>query len=641
MAETPIKDDNSKQLTQIIRLLRIVISNILLYSSSSQVVKDNLKKILVLLNEYFCKNNKFTISESDRNLLVDGKLLKSTDKGADAFVENMLVNNLKSITFKQGMTFEELNDFVAIMGIKKKERKEEISKLVTAKGITHIEVNDKVYVAVGEDGEKTETPAKNAEGLTGQDAVRLDPNEVSTAGSGRASPGFNQQGATRKETVMDAASRAVRGDRRELVGEGKRKELQSMLKELDAINRIDLANQVVDKIAENLEDEETDVRLNTVKSFKHLNPTIQNLSDKNIIEKLEDRFLATEEKEQQDEVYGELADLLEEAANRNVNEGDYEKPIRIVKMFRLHRFEKDEGFDKRWEYAENIMKKLAASGLISIIISDLRSQDHKKKEDAYTVLLSLEEYGVFALLSAIKTIEDIHLRRIIAFIIKNLGEDAVKVLVNSITVDMPSDEARRVIEILDCVDYYDIVVKELKDVFAHYNPEIRKEILSTLSRIPRANIKELIFEAFEDYDIAVRREAVKIAGKINCKEAVPVLLSYLSPEPYFSKERTDSIIQEEACAALGRMREAAAIEPLLLVALSGGSILKLQKEKPLSVRIAALFALADFKLDETKKHLGKLFGSKTPAIAKAAREAIKKQESLVANKAKDMATKIL
>lgn len=641
MAETLISDDDLKIINQILRGLRISISNLQLYLPQSQVVKDGISNLHSILSEYLNKNNKLILSESDKSILINGQIVKDIDKSASIFAENMIASNLKSITFLKDITYEEI--LVLLENMKKKDRKEDLEKILKEKGCTHLEINKKVYVAVGEKEELKNVPA-------GKESIMVEKTESGLSEKSSEVAVTSKEEKVQEEKVQEEiksvdflteqARKIVEGDRRELIYEEKRKELQKMLKELDGINRTDLAGQVVDKIAENLDDSKSDIRLQTVKSFKQLNPTIQSLTDKNIIDRLENKFISAEEKETEESVYNELADLLEEAANRNINDGNYEKPIRIIQMFKLHKYAKGEGFEKRRQCAEAVMQRLANSGLISIIISDLRSSDKKKQEEAYKVVLSLEEHAVFYLISTIKEIEDLHLRRILAFVIKNLGESAVKLLIASITDTLSTDEAKRMIEVLDSVGYEDIVSKELKNMYAHYNPEVRKEVLKTISKVSPSTAVDLLLQGLDDYDLNVVREAIRLAGKIECKEVVPRLLMFISPKSLFSKDKIDVAIQEESCIALGRIKDKQCINVLYEVA-KGGNIIRLKKDKPLSVRIASLYALANFKAEDTKHILIKFLNDKDINIVKAAREAIRRQESAISEKAEEVSQKLL
>ncbi|MFH1824968.1 MAG: HEAT repeat domain-containing protein [Candidatus Firestonebacteria bacterium] len=628
--------EERKIINQISRGLRIVISNLSLYSPQSQIVKDGILQLHLTLSEYFNKsfslNDKLVIGESDRTILVNGEVIKDIDKGSSAFVENMISNNLKSITFLKGITQEEIFTLLENISVKKKEKKEDLEKILKEKGFTHLEINKKVYVAVGEEGEFKKEEDKGAK-LESSSQVKEEKDE-------KSSPKIQEIKINKVESLTEEARNVVKGSSQELVHEDKRKDLQRMLKELNGINRVDLAGEVVDKMAENLDDFKIEIRLQTVRSFKQLNPTIQSLNDKNIIDRLENKFISTEEKETEKTVYNELADLLEESANRNINEGNYEKSLRIIQMFKLHKYSKGEGFEGRSQCAEDMMQRLVNSGLLSVIISDLRSSDKRKQEDAYKVVLSLEEHAVFYLISTLKEIEDLHLRRILAFVIKNLGESAVKLLVTSITDTLSSDEAKKIIEVLDSVEHHDIISKELKNMYTHYSPEIRREVLKAIVKISPLNAVDLLGQGLDDYDLNVIKEAIRLTGKIKCEEAVPKLLTFISPQSLFSKNKIDVSLQEETCIALGKIKNKSTISILQEVA-KGGNIIKFKKDKPVSIKITALYGLANFKQEDTRHILMRFLNDKDINIVKAAKEALRKQETAISEEAEEAAERLL
>ncbi|MFH1074137.1 MAG: hypothetical protein V1752_03520 [Candidatus Firestonebacteria bacterium] len=621
MPENPLSTEDAKIVNQTARTLRILISNAQLYSPKSQLVKDGIAGLIKVLNPYLLSKGKMTLSESEKNLIVDGQILKTVDKSGVAFVENMIQCELKSVTIKKGITEEELLVLIENMSIKKKDLRLEIDKLLSE----HIEINQKVYVALDDNQEirQEEDPPRIVQVPNGA----ISKGKVSTKNE-VSGPAF---GVFAVENITAQAEQVVSGQMKDVIKKERRQELQQMLKELDGINRVDLAGQVVDKIAGNLDDNEKNVRLETVRSFKHLNPSIQKLSDKKIISNLEDKFLNTEERETEEDVYRELADLLEEAANRNAVEGNYEKAVQITKMFRLHKYAKDEGFESRAHSADQILKKLASSGLVDILVVDLRSSDEKKKEEAYKVVASLDEHAVFYLINILKDIEDLHLRRIIGFLIKNLGKNAVKLLCESITPDITTEGACRILEIMDSVEFYDVVFDELKGMYLHYNPDIRKGVLDILAKIKPDRVKELLALALDDVDPKIVKEAVKLAGKVRANDLVPKLLTFIVPESVFQKKKQDPFLEEEVCVALGKIKDLSAIESLSKI-VAGVGFFSFTREKLMNTRVGALYALASYSQTETKQVLSVFTDHSDKNISRAAKEALNMQEKTEAKK---------
>ena len=643
MPENPLSVEDIKIASQTARSLRILISNAQLYSPKSQLVKDGISNLLKVLEPYISARGSITFSESEKNLIIDGQVLKTADKSGLAFVENMVQCELRSITLLKGISDGEILTLVENMSVKKKELRENIEKMLKDRGQTHIEVNQKIYVAQGDAEEIVDTaePAGQESLITpsatvsasgtkteGQDnAVDFVKEELTGTAAGKSEDkaAVPVPATSTTENITFEATRAVSGEKRELIRKERSGELRKMLRDLDGINRADLAGQVVDRIAENLQDKEKHIRLQTVRSFKQLNPTIQQLSDKNIINNLEEKFISTEERETEEEVYKELADLLEETANRNLAEGNYERVVQVTKMFRLHRYARGEGFESRSTNADKILEKLANSGLVNILVTDLRSEDKKKKEEAYKVVASLEEYAVYYLITTLKEIEDLHLRKVIAFLIKNLGESAVKLLCEAITPEISSEEAIRIIEVLDSIEYYDVAFDELKAVYSHFNPEVRKSVLDMLAKIKPDRVGELLLTALDDLEPRLVKEAIRLSGKVRAAELVDRLTGIIALESTFVRKRSQPVLEEEACIALGKIGNKASIVHLVRVVVGGG-FFSFKKEKPMNVRIAGLHALASFPAGETKAIINRFTVHSDKSISWAAKEALKFQE---------------
>ena len=92
-----------------------------------------------------------TFAEADKNLIINGTLLPSHQRYA-ALVDVFTSHAIKGITFKAGVTVEDLRACLELLGLPRDELRARggLGKLLADQGITRIAPNEKLYVAVGE-----------------------------------------------------------------------------------------------------------------------------------------------------------------------------------------------------------------------------------------------------------------------------------------------------------------------------------------------------------------------------------------------------------------------------------------------------------------------------------------------------------
>ena len=639
-----------EDISRLIRNIRISISNMQLYPKESALVKDTIKLTFDSLNELLKESGSLVLSEADQNLLVNGKKIefKGSDKAsANSIVGNFLQNNIKSLTISAEITVEELAIFLEGLGRKKRGKEDTISKFVKDNKITHITINEKVYIALGEQDKITRGEDATLTGPDTQQKVYVeDKAEVS---DGVVQPGerTGKESRVRHGTPVKSKAESVLDDTQNLLEkddvsllETDPNKLKGTLKELDNIDRVDLAGNVVDKLASNLESTEEDIRLKTVQSFKDTLPAVGALSDKKIFDELQGKFVVTEDKETNEQIYSELSELLEYGVDRFLKESNYTRTIEIIGMFRRHHSTKGEGFVKRWKIAEGVLSKLANPYVVGILISDLKSDDANRKNQAYTIIMKLQTAAVPVLIEAIKETEDIHMRKVIAFAIKNTEEKGMEKLVDEIGYNTSPEVAKRIIDVLNGIGGSEVVINKLKNAFKHYSPIVRKEIMRTLCKINTPDSLEILIEAIRDTDQSIKKEAISMLGRIKAKDAVDILIPLIGQRSIFSKDIVSDGLIEETCLTLGKIGDKKAVPSLVAIA-RGSSFLTFKKRFSKSIQLASISALAYFYTPEVKEVLHNLKDSKDPAISKAADNSLKIQEKALLEKEESLSQKIL
>lgn len=623
------------KLADFMKALRVAVKNLQLYPEGSELVKESLKNLEEQLEDLLRQRKVLTLGQSEGKLLVEGKVLElgGVDKAASGTFARYLTNfNLKSISFHQGLTSEEI--VVLLKGLGSKQGPVALMK---EKGVKKIVLDEKIYIVAGDEKSgKTEGDwSRGPAGVVGVGEVSAEPGGGVRVEKEKVGAPPQPEVSTEEKLTREAED-VLSAERTELLtNKEKREELPNLLRGLDSLNRVDTAGKVVDKLSANLDDTQATVRLEAARSFRELTPTIEGLSDKKIIRGLDEKFIAAEEKEADEQVYTELAELLEEGVSRALRENDYDETDRIISMFRRHRHSGDEGFLKRWNCAAAALQRIANSDVIWILISDLRSEDKKLREETYKVILKLEETAVEPIIKAIGETEDIHLRKVLAYSLKGLGNGAVEKLVESVGADVPADASRRVLEVLDGIGSEQVIVKQLRQVLNHYDPAVRRQALGVLFRINNPQAVEILCEAARDSEPAVAKEAIRYIGKLADHQSVNLLKEIIS-----RNSKVDETVQAEACIALGAIGDAGAV-PALFDAARTPAFFEFRKPKALNVRMAAISALSNLQASQSREILQRLAAKEKPEIRKAASAALARQRKVLDGKASKISQRLL
>ena len=164
MADNEKENSKSKKLDpehlnhvlEVIQALNGTLINIKRYPAGSAVVKMAMKRGSDSLQWLLKKVGSFTLSEHERSMMVDDIMLDAkVQKKAfvESFVNQIHARDLRSVTFLDGLEDDELITFLDVLSQKPEEVKEidDLAGFLLEKGVKHVELDKKVYVAIGKD----------------------------------------------------------------------------------------------------------------------------------------------------------------------------------------------------------------------------------------------------------------------------------------------------------------------------------------------------------------------------------------------------------------------------------------------------------------------------------------------------------
>ena len=139
-------------LFKIIQLFRITLTNIRIYPPSSTLVEDPFNDLYNSLNEYFKNNPVLTLSEMNNNILINGEQFVSKDIKTLTHLNELSKiikqKELNSITFKSGLTKDELKTFLEGLVLKKPnlKTKDFLEQIFSEKKFNHITIDEIEYI---------------------------------------------------------------------------------------------------------------------------------------------------------------------------------------------------------------------------------------------------------------------------------------------------------------------------------------------------------------------------------------------------------------------------------------------------------------------------------------------------------------
>ena len=153
MSDKPLTSEQKELILDAIQSMGGTIVNIKRYPPGSSIIKMALEKGLKSFEAIFAEHNSFTVSENERQLLINDELMpeKVQVRGYVAkFVQSMVERNIRSFSFKKGLTDDELTRFIELLGQRPEDLKEQgdLPALLTAANVTHVTVDEKVFVAL-------------------------------------------------------------------------------------------------------------------------------------------------------------------------------------------------------------------------------------------------------------------------------------------------------------------------------------------------------------------------------------------------------------------------------------------------------------------------------------------------------------
>jgi HEAT repeat protein len=163
-------EELARRAVELLIALNAAAINIHMYPPTSDMIADSVETAFARLDPLLKETGKLTLGEVDNLLLVNGERLHERDQIRPpvlSFLDGLRKKDVYSITLSSGMDESEFRFFLESMAKDPEELRQigGLSKIVENEGCSHILVNEKRFVSVGDDEIVT---------LEGEDEVKFD-----------------------------------------------------------------------------------------------------------------------------------------------------------------------------------------------------------------------------------------------------------------------------------------------------------------------------------------------------------------------------------------------------------------------------------------------------------------------------------
>ena len=205
--EEKLSDEELKKALDALKYIRIAFQIIKLYPQESEMVQNSAQKVYSKINTILNKSDMLTFSLAQDTILVNGikPSHKDYEKSKGPVVKELMTRlGFKGISFKKGLSFNELKNFLLLLANKQEEIKEQHQwdEILREEGISHVILDHRVYVAVGErDIEKAE------KGIVIEDATDQQTTQISIKDIEVLKQFINQGGEITDKNLPEALSK--------------------------------------------------------------------------------------------------------------------------------------------------------------------------------------------------------------------------------------------------------------------------------------------------------------------------------------------------------------------------------------------------------------------------------------------------
>ncbi len=337
-----------------------------------------------------------------------------------------------------------------------------------------------------------------------------------------------------------------------------------LISKLYRTNRDSVAEKLIHSMLDNLNDMSPEIRLKTAEILENIDMGLEmpkrGRAGVGIAYELKSALLERLEKERElTEIYGSIAECLTNLGKSFILSKDYAAATEIINEFWQHYNSPDNRKTEQQELAMDAIAQMGDPQVIENLAEVLRSGDVNSITDVANILIKFEDKSVQPLIQVLKDSDDLMIKKVTFDTLETIGKDAIKDLINDLETHNPWHMYRNIVSILAEIGNRS-TLQSLSRFLGHRNEEVRRETVRAISRIKTPETVALLVEALKDRDEVVQRESCVALGLIGDISTVPVLLDIIKKgNPFRYRRQRPVSVKIAAVWALGHIGDFSAV----------------------------------------------------------------------------------
>ena len=562
--------DSAKSLVQ---LLVKALKSLLLYPKNNPIPKEFKRKLHQNFCDFLDSNEELRLEVKHSQLLYQGRMVFEDQDREEGIAYALHKDGARELIFIKGLEQEELTHFLEALELclKSTDLEDDLVTLLWEKDFNHIK-----YLVVDD---LLDVDVPNAEDIPDDwDFNRLFYSEITLSGEEKLSP--------EQKASKDLALRQK---------EEQTKELSKKLREFSP-EEIKNIHQLL----------ESDARYRWLDDFLTILGEIL-FTEKDFLE------------------FDELVVSIEKILDSLINVADFDSSTKII--WRLRGFERatrdssplvDPGSQRK---AVRIKKAIDQAGeeekirRVRMVLNEKEIIDFSKAKE---YLLSLNWNSISPILQMLRDLKHFPARKMVCEVLEEVGKDHIGIVGEGV-YDSLWYVARNMALILGRIGKEE-GVKFLKNIINHSDLRVRKEVITSLTKIGGKESGALLVSALNDEDKGIRILASRGLAQRKEKKALGALMKIIQSDEFIDEFTEEKRQMLKSLAIIGEDE----VIPFLKKLVNKRRWLK--KDKHNETRVFAIRALSFIKTQKANQTLKELSKKKSKLIRQACQYALRKMD---------------
>jgi len=573
-----------KKAVEMAVILNAAVANIRLYPPTSDIIGTSIGRLDSALNAILSLVDSVVFAESEKNLLISGQPLNEKDQQKPqviSFLELLRNTGIKSISFEKGVDKGELLALLEIVSSQPEKIKNAggLKQIVSAKKLSHIFLDQKVYVAMGKDQKVVSTDSNQnsepiASDMRSADLSDIDRRTGTERRRADSSDYLKNNDLERRKpedrrkiqipNYTDRLGSILKGETAAFSDQQVMQSLPGTIDQLFAKEKNKIAEALIEKLARGLLDEDPALRTNVSKVLSAVNSRLMGEQRHDTLRMLSHKLAGCIKQETLSKpAFEQICRQLQSMLAAFVQNHKLDECIHILKIFRgieRGQLTKNESFQ---EISGSILTDIATGDALDTLIQEIQTNQTNQKDQAISCLAILGPVIVERMLNLLQESLDKSLQSRIFQVLTEMGSDAVSQVTNRIELDPPAESMRHLVAILGKIGS-ETALDVLLPLVAHKDIRVQREALNSIFSIGGNARGGILLSMLPAADDQLKPIIISMLGTIKHREAVPTLLELLESKSFIvSRLKTD--LAEKICNALGKIGSKDAIPKLTAI----------------------------------------------------------------------------